>query len=267
MTLIKLGGIMAEDSRLIIALADEVKTIMDSDEHVLIVHGGGIVISELQQCWGITPRFKEGLRQTSPREMPLIDMALAGAVNKRLVRLFYSRGLAAWGLCGADAGVLTGTSIAPGEADNRTGTVCSVNTDPIRLLIRGAYLPIFAPPSMNKQGEALNINADEAAFSLASSLTANRLIFLSDVPGIIRNNVVLPELAPDGCNELIKEKIVTDGMVPKLQAAVNSLHAGVSAVHIASYTEAGSLKRILSGETGTAIRKMIPKGTSKKVIC
>ena len=108
---VKIGGRAAEDDAIVSSLAQELALREKAGDKVVLVHGGGAVISDLQAHYGVKPLFIDGLRQTAPEEMPLVDMALAGSVNKRLVRLFRKSGLNAWGLSGADAGIFTAVSI------------------------------------------------------------------------------------------------------------------------------------------------------------
>lgn len=253
MILIKIGGRFAENDLLIASLADELASLHNDGERMLLVHGGGTTVSALQDRFGLTPNFIHGLRQTPPEEMPLVDMALAGAVNKRLVRLFHSRGIAAWGLCGADGATLTGKSMPSGGKSNRTGVVTDISTQSVELLWKEHFFPILAPPAMDASGMALNINADDAALAMAKALGASHLIFLSDVPGVLQSGEVIAEMTPADTDKLIEEGTVTGGMIPKLKASAAALEASVGAVSIAAYQEYGDLDRILAGQRGTRI--------------
>ncbi len=253
MTIIKIGGRIAENDRIVIALADDLARRRCDGEKILLVHGGGSTISRLQKTHGFIPRFHQGRRQTSPEEMVLVDMALAGAVNKHLVRLFSSRSIASWGLCGADGGIITGERLSDEDDTNMTGIVTKVSMRPLELLWKGNFLPIMAPPSMDASGAALNINADEAALALAKTAQASRLIFLSDVPGVLNSGKIMPTITMAESEKLIAEGVVNSGMIPKLRSAVEALKAGVHAVHIATYEEKGEWQCILEGRRGTRI--------------
>jgi acetylglutamate kinase len=255
MTVIKIGGRFAEDDASILSLAGELKNLGSRGNRVLLVHGGGVVISQIQEKYGVVPRFIQGLRQTSPEEMPLVDMALAGSVNKRLVRLFIRAGITAWGLCGADAGILQAESITGDSAGNRTGRVTSADIRPLEYLWKGGYMPVFAPPASDSKGLGINVNADEAALALAAALKARHLVFFSDVPGVLEENQVVRHLTPDTIRKKIAESVITGGMIPKVESAAGALDAGIGAVFIADYTGPGDLRDTVAGLRGTRIDK------------
>ncbi len=250
---VKIGGKSAENDALVMALTRELETLQSQGVKILLVHGGGITISEIQGKYGIKPRFIDGLRQTEPSEMPLVDMALAGGVNKRLVRTLRQGGLNAWGLCGADAGILKAESIAVSAAENRTGRVTSVDIRPLNLLWSGGYVPVLAPPATDSLGLGMNINADEASLALSAALKADQLVFISDVPGVLDTQKVIRHLTPETAEEKISSGVITGGMIPKVKSAVEALKKGVGGVFIGEYTESGNLGKILSGLQGTLI--------------
>lgn len=250
---VKIGGKSAESDALVSALSRELETQQSLGVRILLVHGGGITISEIQGKYGIRPRFIDGLRQTEPAEMPLVDMALAGGVNKRLVRILRQNGLNPWGLCGADAGILKAESIAKSAAENRTGRVTSVDIRPFEMLWNNGYLPVFAPPSTDKLGQGMNINADEAALALSTALKADQLVFISDVPGVLDSRKVIRHLTPETAEGKISSGVITGGMIPKVRSAAEALRQGVGGVYIGEYSEPGNLKNILSGQQGTLI--------------
>jgi acetylglutamate kinase len=250
---VKIGGRIAEDKNLILTLGREFISLAGHGKRLLLVHGGGVTISELQRQYGIEPEFIDGLRQTPPDEMTLVDMALAGAVNKRLVRQLRSLGVDAWGLCGTDAGVLTAESVSGRPKENRTGKVTSVDIRPLQLIWSGGYTPIFAPPSVDENGYGININADEAALALAENLKASYLVFISDVPGVMEDGMVMHRLSAKTAAEKIASRVITGGMIPKVRSAVNALENGVGAVIIGDFAGSGDLRDLLSAVRGTCI--------------
>lgn len=249
---VKIGGRAAEDDGLIAAMADELAAAA-SRGPALLVHGGGSTVSALQERWGVEPRFVDGLRQTAPAEMPLVDMALSGAVNKKLVRLLRTRGLAAWGLCGADGGLMRAESIGGDAGANRTGAVRAVDAAPLELLWGAGYFPVCAPPATDEAGRGMNVNADEAALELAAALGAGDLVFLSDVPGVLEDGAPIDRLTPAAIEEKIASGVIAGGMIPKTRSAAGALRRGVGAVTIGEYAGAGHLKELLSGNRGTRI--------------
>jgi len=252
---VKIGGAAAEDGKLVKLLAEEISALTEENYKVLLVHGGGITISTLQKQLGITPRFNNGIRETLPQEMPVIDMALAGEVNKRIVRQMRSAGVNAFGLSGADGGIITAESAGGSVETNRTGKVVSTDVYPLKHLWSGGFTPVIAPPSSDSTGNAFNINADEAALALAEALKAAFLIFISDVPGVLDNGKVIDKLTPSLIKEHIDSGVINGGMIPKVRSAAAALEKGVGSVCISNYSEDGALKKILSGKQGTVIKK------------
>ena len=251
---VKIGGAAAEDGKLVKLLAEEISALTEENYKVLLVHGGGITISTLQKQLGITPRFNNGIRETLPQEMPVIDMALAGEVNKRIVRQMRSAGVNAFGLSGADGGIITAESTGDSVETNRTGRVVSTDVYPLKHLWSGGFTPVIAPPSSDSKGNALNINADEAALALAEALLADYLIFISDVPGVLDNGELIKTLTPVLIEEHIDSGVINGGMIPKVRSAAAALANGVKSVCISSYYGSGALKEILSEKRGTVIK-------------
>jgi acetylglutamate kinase len=251
--IVKIGGRPAEDDRLISSMAREFRVLQDQGNRVLLVHGGGITISDLQGKYGLKPRFKDGLRQTSPEEMPMVDMALAGGVNKRLVRLLRYETVNAWGLSGADGGIIEAESATGSPEENRTGTVKAVDTRALEILWDEGYVPVFAPPATDSSGLGININADEAALALSVASSADYLVFISDVPGVLEKSQIIRYLTPDLIEEKVKTGVITGGMIPKVRSAAGAVGLDVGSVFIADYSNFGDLADIISGKRGTLI--------------
>lgn len=256
MILVKIGGRAVEPGEDLAALCDEMLSL--SKEHrVLLVHGGGAEVTSLSRRLGIETVFRDGVRLTSPEEMDVVDMVLAGRINKRLVRLLRSRGLNAVGLSGSDGGIITGRmmSDAGDIAESRTGEISAVDDRLLRLLLSNGYLPVLCSTSMDPEGRGLNINADAVAFGLAAQLGASALVFLSDIPGILREGSVIQALSADEARELIAKGVITGGMIPKVSASLEAMERGVQKVIIGRYEGAGSLGRLLESKQGTRLWK------------
>ena len=192
---IKLGGAAADHAGALALFARELAVLVSDGVRVVLVHGGGNEVSALTRRLGMEPRFSGGVRITSTAEMPYVDMVLCGAVNKRLVRVLSAAGLAAVGLSGSDGPIFTGTPLAGTRvsgAGNHTAAVAQVDTRLLTLLLQHRYLPVLAPTSVEPPARAVNVNADSVALRLAPALAADRLLFLSDVPGILRAGARLP---------------------------------------------------------------------------
>lgn len=193
---------------------------------------------------------------TSPEEMGVVDMVLAGKMNKDITRIFRTAGLNALGLSGSDGGLFTGKGLS---AESHTGKVDKVNRQSLEALLEAGFLPVVSSTSMEVGGKALNINADEAGLALASAHPAGALLFLSDIPGVLSGpegeSEILPRLDEKGVNRAIVEGVITGGMIPKVKSSLDALHKGVGVVIIGQYKTKGDLVSLLNGETGTRIEK------------
>ena len=253
--LVKIGGKAAEKESSLAGLADEMRSLSRSCRF-LLVHGGGAEVTALSRKLGIESIFANGLRQTSAAEMDIVDMVLAGKVNKQLVRLLRARGMDAVGLSGSDGGILTGrsTGVLPDGSKSRTAEVERVDGRLLGILLDNGFLPVISSSSMDGTGMGLNVNADTAAFSIAVHLSCQALVFLSDIPGIIADGGVLSRLSAAEAGKLSDAGVITGGMLPKVSASLDALRRGVHTVIIGQYEEPGSLERLLDGKQGTTIR-------------
>ncbi len=251
---VKIGGRAAEKEESLACLAAEIAT-LSKENRVVLVHGGGAEVTALAKRLGMEPVFKDGIRQTSPAEMDVVDMVLSGGVNKRLVRLLRSRGLNPVGLSGSDGGIFTAAPIGGEGAgdETRTGEIVSMDARLLDLLLAAGYLPVLCSTSTDERGRGMNINADGVAFRLAAHMSAAALVFLSDIPGILCDGSVLQALSIQEAADLIQRGTITGGMVPKVRSSLDALRTGVRRVIIGEYDGAGSLARLLEGKQGTRI--------------
>jgi len=246
---IKCGGKAATENATLSGLIREIAQISTASR-VLFVHGGGEAVNIISRKFGLQPVFKDGIRQTSKEEMEVVDMVLGGSLNTNLVRRFAAAGVKAVGLTGCDGASFTARAISP---ESRTGAI--VKTDPVLIhnLLSQGMIPVVASTSMNETGEALNINADEAALEIAVSLKADILLFLSDIPGILKEETVIRKLSSIEIAGEIQAGVITGGMIPKVISSKNALERGVGKVIIGRYLEEGDLGLLLKGEKGTAL--------------
>jgi acetylglutamate kinase len=251
---VKIGGKAAELHDSLASLCDEIIA-LSRDSRFLLVHGGGAEVSTLSRRLGVEPVFLDGVRQTSEQEMDIVDMVLAGKVNKQMVRLLRTKGLDAVGLSGTDGGIFTGRPVGGTQARNRTGEVTSVDDRLLTLLLDNGFLPVLSSTSMDATGQGLNINADAAAFSIAAHLGASALVFLSDIPGILSEGSVIQAVSAAEAKDLIGRGVITGGMIPKVSASLTAMDNGVQKVIIGQYDSAGSLRRLLEGKQGTRLWK------------
>ena len=252
--IIKIGGAFADKTELVEQLGKEISQ-FDPAFRFVVVHGGGASVTETARRFGIEPVFRDGIRLTSPEEMDIVDMVLSGKVNKHLVRLFRTCGLNAVGLSGSDGDMFTGESIGNigGEA-SRTGNIHKVNVGILKLLLDNDYLPVVSSTSSDERGGGLNINADTAAFALSSHIGAHNLVFISDIPGVLKNGTALRSMSTREAMHEIQTGAISGGMIPKVESSIEALKNGVERIIIGTFTERGSLDSLLKGKSGTLIR-------------
>lgn len=247
--MVKLGGstLGAHDT----SIAD-IAAARRGGRQVVVVHGGGAAVSAWLARGGIEPRFVRGLRVTDAATLDVVVAVLAGVVNKQLVAHLGALGAPAIGLSGADSMILQARRYD--EALGFVGKIERVNPYPVEELLRLGYLPVIAPIAVESDDSAapqlLNTNADTAAGELAAALHAGRLVFLTDVEGVLdAERRVLPRLSVAQARALIAAGIAAGGMVPKLEAAVRAAGAGC-ATRIVAGTRPGALSGALSGSGG-----------------
>ncbi len=233
---IKFGGSIMENSDLKQSVAEDIVLLQYIGLKPLVVHGGGKAIGSTLKKMGIDSRFIEGQRVTDAETMEVVEMVLAGRVNKDIVEKINRAGARAIGLSGKDGQMLQAVPLkncSKVEVDlGQVGEVEKVNPLPLELLEENYYVPVIAPIGVDRSGVTYNMNADYVAGSLAASLTARRLIFLTDVPGIIADGELLSSLDASGVEDLISREIIAGGMVPKATAGCQALEGGVEKTHI-----------------------------------
>lgn len=213
---------------------------------LVLVHGGGKEVTELQRALGAEPEWREGLRVTTPEALRAVSMVLSGLVNKRLVSLFVGAGTRAVGVSGEDAGMFRAEPKQGGKL-GRTGEIVAVDAALIETLLQHGILPVVSPVSRGPDGGALNVNADDAATALAVALGAQRLLFVSNIPGVLAGGETLPALSGQAVEELIANGTASGGMAPKLRAAAHAAANGVADVRI------GNLEMLAGNGAGTRV--------------
>ena len=247
-TVVKIGGstLGQHDTTL-----DDLVAIHAEGLKLLVVHGGGAMISEWLEKHGVTSRFVRGLRVTDAPTLDVVVAVLAGVVNKRLVAELLSRGARAIGLSGVDAAVLRARRYDPELGF--VGEITKVDGVGISAVVEGGAVAVLAPIAVEVTGERvqpqlLNVNADTAAGQVAAALRAERLVFLTDVPGVMdANGAVRATLTAAEARELIDGRVAKGGMIPKLEAALVADAAGVATL-IADGRKAGTLQALLAAD-------------------
>ena len=201
---------------------------------VVLVHGGGPEINDLMDRLGKKPEFVDGLRVTDKETVDIVQMVLAGKVNKTLVNLLEMKGGKAMGISGMD-GYLIEAEIKD-ERLGYVGKITNVNIEPITDLLEKGYIPVISTIGCDKEGNAYNINGDTAAAFIAGAMGAKRLIMMTDIDGILRDrhdpSTLIPEVTISDIKKLCEEGIISGGMIPKVDCCVEAIHKGVKNVII-----------------------------------
>ncbi|MCL5953160.1 MAG: acetylglutamate kinase [Nitrospirae bacterium] len=200
----------------------------------VVVHGGGPQISSLMGRLGMAFEFVNGIRVTGSDAMEVVEMVLTGRINREIVTMVHRHGGRAVGISGRDAGFLVGTrKVHDGRDLGHVGEIVSVNPEILDLLDRHRYIPIVAPVGVTSEGEALNINADEAAAVIAGALKAEKLIMMTNTRGVLDDKgELLGSLDREEILSLIGRGVIAGGMVPKMQGCLRALAEGVGKVHV-----------------------------------
>lgn len=240
---IKYGGAAQTEEDLKDSFAQDVVLLNFIGIRPVIVHGGGPKISETMKKMGKEPTFIHGQRVTDKETMDIVEMVLGGLINKEIVALINSHGGKAVGLSGKDGGLIKAKKKVIKKATDTgdeeiidiglVGEVESVDPEILNSLERDGFIPVISPIGVGSKGEAFNINADYVASAVASALKAEKLILLTDVPGIKdKEDNVISSVNKKDIKKLIDEGTVSGGMLPKVQACIRAIDAGVKKTHI-----------------------------------
>ena len=201
----------------------------------VIVHGGGPQISAMMKRLGKEPQFIYGVRVTDAATMEIVEMVLAGRINKEIVTGIQQCGGRAVGLTGKDGALLQAEKIKGFDNDNggHVGAVAAVDPAVLRALEAGGFIPVISPIGADRQGVTYNINADQAAGAIAAAICAEKFIILTDVAGILdREKTLISTLSRKEAGRLVKSGVISGGMLPKVEAALTAVEAGVRKAHI-----------------------------------
>jgi acetylglutamate kinase len=221
---IKYGGSAMKDECLKNSFAQNVTLLRKVGINVVLVHGGG----EL----GLNSRFVQGRRVTDKEMISVIQMTLAGKVNQDIVQLISEHGGNSVGVTGLDADTIRAVPHQNAETLGLVGNVEKINTAYINLLCNAGLIPVIAPIGFDEEGNIYNINADDAASSIAIALKAEKLIYVSDVEGIHVGERILKTICKAEAADFIEQGIISGGMIPKVLSAFNTLDGGVRKIHL-----------------------------------
>lgn len=232
---VKYGGAAMARAELRDAVYRDLVLLASVGVQPVVVHGGGPEINDWLGRLNIEPQFREGLRVTTPETMDVVEMVLVGRVNKHIVNGINLVGGRAVGLCGSDGSVVVARTYNEGH-HGLVGEVQAVDPAVLYPLLDAGYIPVISSVAADVEGQAHNINADTVAGELAAALQAEKLILLTDTPGILRDRhqpgSLIRQVTLAGARELIATGVVEGGMTPKTECCIRALAQGVGAAHI-----------------------------------
>lgn len=230
-TVVKVGGNELDEPAFLAGLSAAVAAFQGP---LVLIHGGGKEITAALDREGLPVQFIEGLRVTSPEAMAVMQRVVCGTINKRVVASLVGRGVRALGLSGIDLGLLRCAPHRPGGADlGRVGLVTAVDAAAIGAMLAQGWLPVFAPVAMGAEdGLSYNVNADMVAQAVAAALGGAELLFVSNVPGVILDGRVVPQLDGPSVDAAIASGAISGGMIPKVRAALDAVAAGAASARI-----------------------------------
>ncbi len=264
---VKVAGALLEDAPALQSLARQVAELAREGHELLVVHGGGKVFTATLAKMGIASRFVAGLRVTDRETRDVAVMVLGGLLNKRLATAISAAGQPAIGVCASDAAAFLAEPMVHDEVAGGLGFVgylTGVNLEFLELLWRTGVVPVAACLGLGADGELYNINADHMAAACAEYVRADRLIYLTDVAGVLDGNKVLKAVSCDEVEDLIRQNKVSGGMVLKLEACKRALAGGVSQVRIVGGAQPRGLLSAANGGKGlgTRVTPMFPAAAS-----
>ena len=231
---IKYGGNAMIDENLKMQVMEDIALLWLIGVKVVLIHGGGPEISETMKRLGKKAEFVNGLRVTDRETVDIVQMVLAGKVNKTLVSLIQMKGGHAVGLSGIDGGIIEAKM--KDEALGYVGEITKIRTQPIMDLLEKNYIPIISTVASDRQGNTYNINGDTAAAHIAGALQAERLIMMTDINGVLRDkddpSTLIREMTVEQAKGLYDEGIISGGMIPKVDCCIEAINEGVSNVVI-----------------------------------
>lgn len=236
---VKYGGNAMTDPVLESSFARDIVLLKTVGIHPVVVHGGGPQVDNLMNELGRESDRIDGMRVTDKATMDVVEMVLGGSVNKSIVNLINKHGGQAIGLTGKDANLIKATKLIINDKDGTpidlgfVGQVAHVNTGVINMLIQGDFIPVIAPLGVDEHGETYNINADLVASRVAECLSAERLLLLTNIKGVLdKDGNVLTSLSPTDVDNLIADGTISGGMIPKIAGALDAVRAGLRSVTI-----------------------------------
>lgn len=232
---IKYGGNAMINEDLQDAVMTDIVLLRSVGVNIVLVHGGGPEISDMLKKIGKESKFVNGLRYTDEETVDVVQMVLAGKVNKHLVQLVSRHGGSAIGLCGIDGDMIKAKKHTQTDV-GFVGDITEINTDVIKYTMENSYIPVISSVATGENGEVFNINADTAAASIAASLHAEKLLLMTDISGLLRDkdddNTLIHDVQVSDIPSLKSQGIISGGMIPKIDCCVEAVRRGVPQTNI-----------------------------------
>jgi acetylglutamate kinase len=273
---VKFGGEIADDRDRLIAFCEEVALCTQVGIRVVVVHGGGKQATLLGRRLGVEPVIHNGRRVTDELTLDIVKMTFAGKLNTEILGAMRRAGARAVGLSGVDGGLLRASKRPPQRvADEETGEMRTVDfgfvgdiaeVDPtlVVTLLRDGFIPVIASLAGDDEGEVYNVNADTVAAAIAKALRAEKWIVATNVDGVLdREGRLIRQLTASEARALVDDRIATGGMIPKLEAALSAIEAGVASVHLVNGTQPNALLTEIFTVEGAGT--MISQGSAERV--
>jgi acetylglutamate kinase len=254
---IKLAGALLDDAGTVTSIARQIARLAQEGHELLVVHGGGKIFTATLEKMGIASTFVGGLRVTDRETRDVAVMVLGGLLNKRVAGAISQAGQPSIGLCASDAGTFLAEPMTYNEMRGGLGFVgylTGVNVEFLETLWRAGVVPVASCLGLGADGELYNINADHMAAACAEFIHADRLIYLTDVAGVLDGRKVLKAVSADEVEDLIRHHKVSGGMILKLEACKRALAGGVNQVRIVGGTKTDGLLSAANGGKGPGTR-------------
>lgn len=260
---IKYGGNAMNNPEIIKTIMQDIATLKIVGVNPILVHGGGPEINTMLERLNIKSKFEGGLRVTDADTMEVVQMVLGGKVNKNIVSTLNTMGVKAIGLCGKDGNLIEVEKmpIKNGIDLGFVGQIKKINTKILETLASDEYIPVIATIGTDSEGNSYNVNADTVAGEIGGAMKAEKLMFLTDIDGIRTNekdpSTLIQEITVDKINQLIKDGVISGGMIPKVNGCINAINQGIKSVIITNGTIPHSI--LLELFTDNGIGTMVTK--------
>lgn len=239
---IKYGGAAMLSAELSEKIMQDITLLKYVGMNPIVVHGGGGDINKMLKLYEVEPEFHNGLRVTDAQTMDVVQMVLMGKINKDIVTHLGIAGAKAIGLCGKDAGLIRAEKMLADDGYDLglVGKITEINTKLLNTLAMDEYIPVIAPIGIGENGESYNINADTVAGDIAAALSAEKLMFLTDIDGIRSDpsdpSTLVYEISIDEIYGYINKGVISGGMLPKVEGCIKAIQSGVKRTHILNGT-------------------------------